>query len=115
MSVNNQEECGFSEWELFKCPFVQSNILNRKFKKIYPITKLQDFGLTEFLIENVTDHFLDKDKVTLTLNSRWQTAMVQVTNNYHLNVMVHRKQLNLNGYRKQLRLNGYMIHFFSTV
>ena len=41
--------------------------------------------------------------------------MVQVTNNYHLNVMVHRKQLNLNGYRKQLRFNGYMIHFFSTV
>ena len=28
-------------------------------KKIYPITKLEDSGSIEFLIENATDHFLD--------------------------------------------------------
>ena len=51
MSMNSQEECSFSELGLFKRPIVQSDILNETFKKIYPIT--------EFLIENATNHFLD--------------------------------------------------------
>ena len=59
MSMNNQEECSFFELELFKRPVVQSDILNGKFEKTYPITKLEDSGPTEFLIENATDHFLD--------------------------------------------------------
>ena len=59
MSMNNQEECSFSELELFKRPAVQSDILNRKFEKIYPITKLEDSGPIEFLIKNATDHFLN--------------------------------------------------------
>ena len=59
MGMNNQEECSFFEVELFKHPVVQSDILNGKFKKIYPINKLEDSGPIEFLIENVTDHFLD--------------------------------------------------------
>ena len=41
--------------ELFKHPVVQSDILNGKFEKIYPITKLEDFGPIEFLIQNATD------------------------------------------------------------
>ena len=57
MSMNSQEEYSFSE--LFKCPVVQSNILNGKFKKIYPTNKLEDSGLIQFLIENTTNHFLD--------------------------------------------------------
>ena len=57
--MNSQKECSFSELELFKRPVVQSDILNGKFDKIYPITKLEDSGPTEFLIENATDHFLD--------------------------------------------------------
>ena len=59
MSINNHEECSLSELELFKRVSLQSNILNGKFEKIYPITKLQDSGPIEFLIENATDHFLD--------------------------------------------------------
>ena len=59
MSMNTQEEYSFSELELFKCPFIQSNILNGKFKKICSITKLEESGSIEFLIENTTDHFLD--------------------------------------------------------
>ena len=55
----NNQECSFSELELFKRPVVQSNILNVTFEKIYPITKLEDSGPIEFLIENTTDHFLD--------------------------------------------------------
>ena len=58
MSMNNQEECSFSELELFKRPVVQSDILNGKFDKIYPITKLEDCGPIKILIENATDHFL---------------------------------------------------------
>ena len=57
--MNNQEECSFSELELFKRLVVQSDILNGKFDKIDPITKLEDSGPIEFLIENATDHFLD--------------------------------------------------------
>ena len=56
--MNNQEEFSFSELELFKRPAVQSDILNGKFEKIYPIAKLEDSGPIEFLIENATDHFL---------------------------------------------------------
>ena len=57
--MNNQEECSFSELKLFKHPAAQSDILNGKFEKIYPITKLEDSEPIEFLIENVIDHFLD--------------------------------------------------------
>ena len=57
--MNNQEECCFSELELFKRPAVPSNILNGKFGKIYPITKLEDSGPIEFLTDNPTDHFRD--------------------------------------------------------
>ena len=57
--MNNQEECSFSEFQLFNCTVVQSDILNGKFEKTYLITKPEDSGPIEFLIENVTDHFLD--------------------------------------------------------
>ena len=76
--MNNQEECSFSEVELFKRPYVQSNILNGKIKKTYPITKLEDPGPIEFLIENATDHFLDFRQSYLNINSRWRTAAVQI-------------------------------------
>ena len=59
MSMNNQEECSSSELELFKRPVVESDIVNGKFKKFYPITKLKDSGPTQFLIENAADHSLD--------------------------------------------------------
>ena len=57
--MNKQEESSFSELELFKHPVVQSDILNGKFEKIYLITKLEDPGPIEFLIENATDRFLN--------------------------------------------------------
>ena len=57
--MNNQEECRFSKLELFKRLVVQSDVLNEKFEKIYPITKLGDSGPIEFLIENATDYFLN--------------------------------------------------------
>ena len=58
MSMNNQEECSFSKFGFFKRPTLQSDILNGKLEKIYPITKLQDSKPIEFLIENMTDYFL---------------------------------------------------------
>ena len=42
MSMNNQEEYSFSKLRFFKRPTLQSDILNGKLEKIYPITKLQD-------------------------------------------------------------------------
>ena len=57
--MNSQEGSSFSELELFKRPAVQSDVLSGKFKKVYPITKLEDSGPIEFPIENATDHFLD--------------------------------------------------------
>ena len=59
MCMNNQEECSFSELELFKRTVVQIDTLNGKFEKIYSITKLEDSGPIQFLIQNATDHFLD--------------------------------------------------------
>ena len=65
--MNNQEECNFSELELFKRPVVQSDILNGKFEKIYPITKLEDSGPIEFLLENAIDQFLGLRKSYLNI------------------------------------------------
>ena len=45
--------------ELFKRLVVQSDILKGKFEKVYPITKLEDSGPIEILIENARDYFLD--------------------------------------------------------
>ena len=59
MCMNSQEECSFSELELFKRTVVQIDTLNGKFEKIYSITKLEDSGPIQFLIQNATDHFLD--------------------------------------------------------
>ena len=36
MSKKNQEECSLSELKLLKRAVLQSDVLNRKFKKIYP-------------------------------------------------------------------------------
>ena len=52
--MNNQEECSFSELELFERPVLQSNMLNEKFEKIYPITKLKDSGPIEIPTSNDT-------------------------------------------------------------
>ena len=60
MSMHNQEVCSFSELKLFKRPAIQRNILNGKFEKIYRITKLENFVPVEFLIEDATDHFLER-------------------------------------------------------
>ena len=60
MSMHNQEVCSFSELKLLKRPAIQRNILNGKFEKIYRITKLENFVPVEFLIEDATDHFLER-------------------------------------------------------
>lgn len=59
MTINNEEECSFCALEIFKRPVIQSDILNGKLEKIYSITKLEDSGLIEFPIENMTNHFFD--------------------------------------------------------
>ena len=59
MSENKQKESSLSELEIFKRPVVQSDIVNGKFEKAHPITKLGDSGPIEFLIENATYHFQD--------------------------------------------------------
>ena len=78
MGMNNQEECIFAELEYFKRPVVQSDILNGKFEKIYPITKLEDSGPIEFLTENATDHFLDLRQSYLNIKFKVVRTMVQI-------------------------------------
>ena len=74
MSMNNEEER----------PAVQSDILNGKFEKIYPITKLEDSGPIEFLIENATDHFLD-------LRQSYLNIKFKVVNNNGSNLAANAK------------------------
>ena len=74
MSMNNEEER----------PAVQSDILNGKFEKIYSITKLEDSGPTEFLIENATDHFLD-------LRQSYLNIKFKVVNNNGSNLAANAK------------------------
>ena len=72
--MNNEEER----------PAVQSDILNGKFEKIYPITKLKDSGPIEFLIENATDHFLD-------LRQSYLNIKFKVVNNNGSNLAANAK------------------------
>ena len=72
--MNNEEER----------PAVQSDILNGKFEKIYPITKLEDSGPIEFLIENATDHFLD-------LRQSYLNIKFKVVNNNGSNLAANAK------------------------
>ena len=52
-------ECTLSDSDLFTPAFVQSDIEHGYFEDIFPITKLDDTGPVEFLVENATDKFLD--------------------------------------------------------
>ena len=70
--------------ELFKRPALQSDILNGKFEKIYPITKLEDSRPIEFLIENPTDHFLD-------LRWNYLEIKIKVVNNNSSNLAADAK------------------------
>ena len=88
MSMNTKEECRVSELELFKRQFVQSDILNGKFKKIYPTTKLKESGSIGFLIENATDHFLDLTQSCLNIE-------LKVVNNDGSNLAVDAKAIPL--------------------
>ena len=89
MSMNNQEECSFSELELFKHPIVQSNIPYKKFEKIYTITKLEDSGPIEFLIENATNHFLN-------LRQSYLNIKFKVANSDDSNLAVNTKVYKVN-------------------
>ena len=89
MSMNNQEECSYSELELLKRPIVQSNILYKKFGKIYTITKLEDSGLNEFLIENASNHFLD-------LRQSYLNIKFKVANSDDSNLAVNTKVYKVN-------------------
>jgi hypothetical protein len=52
-------ECSISDSDLFTPPFVQTDILSGDYEEVYPITKLEDNGPIEFLIENKTDKLID--------------------------------------------------------
>ena len=48
-----------SDTDLFTPAFVQSDLESRRYEDIYPITKLEDNGPVEFVIDNASDKFLD--------------------------------------------------------
>ena len=52
-------ECSISDKDLFTPASVQSDIESGRYEDIYPITKLQDNGPIEFVIDNASDRFLD--------------------------------------------------------
>ena len=84
--MNNQEECSYSELEFFKRPALQSDILNGRFEKIYPITKLEDSGLIEFLRENVTPYLLD-------LRQSYLNIKFKVVSSDSSNLVADKKQI----------------------
>ena len=116
MSMNNQEECSFSGMELFKDPVVQSDILNGKFEKTYPIAKLEDSGPIEFLIKNATDHFLDlrqsylsiKFKVTNSDGSNLAADAKAGLGNYPIDLLFQQVDVLLNGNLLSSSANTYV-------
>lgn len=52
-------ECTLSDTDVFTPSFTQNDIQHGFYEDIYPISKLNDNGPLEFLIENATDKFVD--------------------------------------------------------
>ena len=58
-SKKDHIECSVLDIDLFTPAFVQSDIESGRYEDIYPITKLEDNGPIEFVIDNASDKFLD--------------------------------------------------------
>ena len=55
----NHLECSISDTDIFTPAFVQSDIERSYYEECFPITKLDDNGPVEFVIENATEKFID--------------------------------------------------------
>ena len=63
----NHLECTLSDTDLFTPPFVQSDIQHGYFENVFPISKLNDHGPVEFIVENSSDKFIDLANANLNL------------------------------------------------
>ena len=55
----NHLECSISDTDIFTPAFVQSDIERCYYEECFPITKLDDNGSVEFVVENASDKFID--------------------------------------------------------
>ena len=58
-------ECSISDTDLFTLVFAQSDTESRRYEDVYPITKLEDNGPIEFVIDNASDRVLDLSNLFL--------------------------------------------------
>ncbi|XP_066934121.1 uncharacterized protein F54H12.2-like [Clytia hemisphaerica] len=53
------QECALSDTDVFTPAFVQTDIKQGVYEDVYPISKLNDNGPVEFVVENASETFLD--------------------------------------------------------
>ncbi|XP_066930140.1 uncharacterized protein F54H12.2-like [Clytia hemisphaerica] len=98
-------ECTLSDTDLFSPSFVQKDLQNGVFEDVFPISKLNDNGPIEFVIDNATEKFLDlansyiKFKVKIVKNdgSNLDDENVVVPINYLIGTMFNQVDLVLGG------------------
>ena len=77
-SKKDHIECFISDTDLFTPAFVQSDIESGRYGDFYPITKLEVNGPIEFVINNVSDKFLDLNNSFLKVKVKLQKLMVEI-------------------------------------
>ena len=108
-------ECTLSDSDLFTPAFVQSDIEHGYFEDIFPITKLDDSGPIEFLLENATDKFLDlantylKLKLKIVKGDGSDTAEIDKVTpiNYTVSSLFSQVDVNLGGRVVSMSTNTY--------
>ena len=108
-------ECTLSDSDLFTPAFVQSDIEHGYFEDIFPITKLDDSGPIEFLLENATDKFLDlantylKLKLKIVKGDGSDTAEIDKVTpiNYIVSSLFSQVDINLGGRVVSMSTNTY--------
>lgn len=55
----SHNECTLSDTDVFTPVFIQTDIKHGFFNDVFPISKLDDNGPVEFVLENSSEHFLD--------------------------------------------------------
>ena len=58
-SQTPHQECALSDTDVFTPAFVQTDIRQGVYEDVYPISKLNDNGPVEFVVENASEMFLD--------------------------------------------------------
>ena len=111
----NHEEYHLPDMDLFTPAFVQGDIDSGKFERVYPLTKLEDNGPIEFLVENATEksihlansYLKGKYKVVHKDKANWADDANTFIENYIIGSIFQQVDFILNNQIISISINTY--------